>query len=109
MVVIKSTLAKVASANGERRKCAGINNCQTQCIWFGYQEISGVLSWDTCLDLVVRKSRNHPTVGNDHWGDRRLVIGRMAVRLSSGKKGRRSSTLQVRTKRGCWTLRRGEL
>ncbi|GBN09010.1 hypothetical protein AVEN_131000-1, partial [Araneus ventricosus] len=50
-------------------------------------KISGVLSWDTCLDLVVRKSRNHPTVGIDHWGDRRLVVGRMAVRLSSERKG----------------------
>ncbi|GBN99885.1 hypothetical protein AVEN_47366-1 [Araneus ventricosus] len=41
--------------------------------------------------LVVRKSRKHPTVGIDHWGDRRLVVGRMSVRLSSGKKGRRST------------------
>ncbi|GBN42686.1 hypothetical protein AVEN_56678-1 [Araneus ventricosus] len=63
-----------------------------QWIWFGYQEISFVLEWDTCIALVVRKSRNHLTVEIDHWGHRCLVVGRMAVRLSSGKKGRWSST-----------------
>ncbi|GBM20058.1 hypothetical protein AVEN_268390-1 [Araneus ventricosus] len=55
---------------------------------------------------VVRKPMNHPTLGIDHWGDRRLVVGGMAVRLSSGKKGRRSSTPSGRKKRGCWTLKR---
>ncbi|GBO32594.1 hypothetical protein AVEN_248093-1, partial [Araneus ventricosus] len=53
-----------------------------------------------CIDLMVRKPRNHPTVGIDHWGDRRLVFGRMAVRLSSRKKGRRSSTPSGRNKTG---------
>ncbi|GBN41877.1 hypothetical protein AVEN_224613-1 [Araneus ventricosus] len=70
----------------------GYQNGPVKCIWFGYQEISGVLLWDTCIALVVRKSRNHPTIGIDHWGDKRLVVGRMAVRLSSGKKGRRNCT-----------------
>ncbi|GBM40990.1 hypothetical protein AVEN_250312-1 [Araneus ventricosus] len=64
------------------------------------EEISGVLSWDTCIALVVRKSRNRPTVRIDHWGDRRLVVGHMAVRLSNGKKGGGAPPLQVRTKRG---------
>ncbi|GBL72363.1 hypothetical protein AVEN_115300-1 [Araneus ventricosus] len=57
--------------------------------------------------LVVRKSRNHPTVEIDHWGDRCLVVGRMEFRLSSRKKGRGAPPLQVRTKRGVG-LRRGE-
>ncbi|GBM07773.1 hypothetical protein AVEN_33073-1 [Araneus ventricosus] len=62
------------------------------CVWFGYQEISGVLSGDTCIALVVRKSMNHPTVKIDYWGDRCLVVGRMEFRLSSGKKRRWSYT-----------------
>ncbi|GBN66764.1 hypothetical protein AVEN_52333-1 [Araneus ventricosus] len=42
---------------------------------------------------VVMKLRNHPTVGIDHWGHGSLVVGRTGVRLSSGVRGRRSSTL----------------
>ncbi|GBM70620.1 hypothetical protein AVEN_248555-1, partial [Araneus ventricosus] len=52
------------------------------------------------IALVVRKPRNHPTVGIDHWGDKRLAVGRMAVRLSSEKEGRRSSTPSGRNKTG---------
>ncbi|GBM72630.1 hypothetical protein AVEN_238217-1 [Araneus ventricosus] len=50
--------------------------------------------------LVVRKSRNHPTVEIDHWGDRCLVVGRMESWLSSGKKGRRSSIPSGTNKKG---------
>ncbi|GBN83393.1 hypothetical protein AVEN_199103-1, partial [Araneus ventricosus] len=53
--------------------------------WFGYQEISGVLSWDTCIALVVTKSRNHPTDEIHHWGLRCLVVGRMAVSVVQWK------------------------
>ncbi|GBO36703.1 hypothetical protein AVEN_148963-1 [Araneus ventricosus] len=91
VVVIKRTFAKVTSANGGRRQYTGINNCQ-RVHMVGYQEISGVLSCHTCIALVVMEPRNLPTGGIDHWGVRRLVVGRMTVRLSSGKKGRRSST-----------------
>ncbi|GBL94138.1 hypothetical protein AVEN_185087-1 [Araneus ventricosus] len=65
MVVIKSAFAKVTSANGGRRQCTGINNCQTVHM-IGYQEISGVLSCYTCMVLVVRKPKNHPMVEIDH-------------------------------------------
>ncbi|GBM36049.1 hypothetical protein AVEN_274451-1 [Araneus ventricosus] len=41
---------------------------------------------------VVMKLRNHPTVGIDHWGHGSLVVGLPGVQLSSGVKGRRSST-----------------
>ncbi|GBN08943.1 hypothetical protein AVEN_11944-1 [Araneus ventricosus] len=41
---------------------------------------------------VVMKPRNHPTVGIDHWEHGSLVVGRPGVRMSSGVKGRRSST-----------------
>ncbi|GBM79476.1 hypothetical protein AVEN_138241-1 [Araneus ventricosus] len=75
----------------KQRATTGTNNCQ-RAHMVGYQEISGVLSCNTCIALVVMKPRNLPTVGIDHWGVRRLVVGHMAVRLSSGKKGRRSST-----------------
>ncbi|GBN69309.1 hypothetical protein AVEN_145149-1 [Araneus ventricosus] len=85
LVVIKSTFAKVASASGGRRQYTGINNCQ-RVHMVGYQEINGVLSCHICIALVVRKPRNHTTVRIDHWGDRRFVVGRMAVWLSSGKK-----------------------
>ncbi|GBM26798.1 hypothetical protein AVEN_127756-1 [Araneus ventricosus] len=55
---------------------------------------------------MVRKHRNPPTFGIDHWGDRRLVVGRMVVRLSSGKERRRSSTPSGRNKMVVLTLRK---
>ncbi|GBM17344.1 hypothetical protein AVEN_13227-1 [Araneus ventricosus] len=91
LVVIKRTFAKVIAASGERPQYTGINNCQ-RAHMVGYQEISGVLSCHTCIALVVMKLRNHPTVGIDHWEHRSLVVGHTAVWLSSGEKGRRSST-----------------
>ncbi|GBM26694.1 hypothetical protein AVEN_124987-1 [Araneus ventricosus] len=91
LVVIKRTFEKVASASRGRPQYTGINNCQRAHV-VGYQEISDVLSCHTCIALVVMKPRNLPTVEIDPRGVRRLVVGRMAVRLSSGKKGRRSST-----------------
>ncbi|GBM13615.1 hypothetical protein AVEN_229588-1 [Araneus ventricosus] len=90
-MVIKRTFARVTAASGERPQYAGINYCQRAHL-VGYQEISGVLSFYTCLAPVVMKLRNHPTVGIDHWGHRRLVVGRPGVRLFSLVKGRRSST-----------------
>ncbi|GBN10533.1 hypothetical protein AVEN_243442-1 [Araneus ventricosus] len=91
LVVIKRTFAKVIAARGERPRYTGINNCQRAHI-FSYQEISGILSCHTCIAFVVMKPRKLHTVGIDHWGDRRSVVGRMAVRLYSGKKGGWSST-----------------
>ncbi|GBL77758.1 hypothetical protein AVEN_152971-1 [Araneus ventricosus] len=82
LVVIKRTFSKVTAAIGERPQYTGINNCQ-RAHMVGYEENSGVLSCHTCIVLVVMKLRNHPTVGIDHWGHRRLVVGRTAVRLSS--------------------------
>ncbi|GBM36003.1 hypothetical protein AVEN_78098-1 [Araneus ventricosus] len=82
LVVIKRAFTKVASASRGRPQYTGINNCQ-RAHMVCYQEISGVLSCYTSIALVVMKPRNFPTVGIDHCGVRRLVVGRMAVRLSS--------------------------
>ncbi|GBM53042.1 hypothetical protein AVEN_22416-2 [Araneus ventricosus] len=68
-------------------------------------EISRVVSCNTCIALVVRKSSNHLTVEIDHWGDRRLVVGRMEFRLSSRKKGRSNSTPSGTNKSGVWDVK----
>ncbi|GBO40472.1 hypothetical protein AVEN_64546-1 [Araneus ventricosus] len=91
LVVIKETFARVISSRGKRPQCTGINICQTA-HWVGFEEISADLSCYTCIAPVVRKLRNHPTVGIDHWGHGNLVVSRPGVRLSSGVKGGRSST-----------------
>ncbi|GBL78769.1 hypothetical protein AVEN_65311-1 [Araneus ventricosus] len=46
----------------------------------------------TRIAPVVMKLRNHPTVRIDHWGHGSLVVGLLGFRMSSGVKGRRSST-----------------
>ncbi|GBN83797.1 hypothetical protein AVEN_34480-1 [Araneus ventricosus] len=69
LLVIKRTFAKVIAARGERPQYAGINNCQRAHI-FSYHEISGILSCYTCIDFLVMKPSNLPTVGIDPWGDK---------------------------------------
>ncbi|GBM54438.1 hypothetical protein AVEN_275639-1 [Araneus ventricosus] len=91
LVVIKETFARVVALRRKRPQCTGINICQIA-RWVGFEEISGALSCHTCIAPVVRKFRNHPTVGINHSEHGSLVVGRPGVRLSSGVKGRRSST-----------------
>ncbi|GBO26416.1 hypothetical protein AVEN_245864-1 [Araneus ventricosus] len=92
MVVIKETFARVIASLGKRPQCRGINICQ-RAHWVGFEEISVAPSCRTCIGPVVRKLKNLPTVGVDLWEHRSLVVGRPGRRLSSGVKGRRSSTL----------------
>ncbi|GBN56639.1 hypothetical protein AVEN_204506-1 [Araneus ventricosus] len=91
LVAIEETFARIISSRGKRPQCTGINICQ-RAHWVGFEEISGTLSWHTCIIPVVRKLRNHPTVGIHHWEHGSVVVGRPGVRLSSGVKGGRSST-----------------
>ncbi|GBM82306.1 hypothetical protein AVEN_146651-1 [Araneus ventricosus] len=57
---------------------------------------------------MVRKSKNNPTVEIDHWGLRCLIVGRMAVSVASGKKGRRSSTPSGTNKTGVLGIKKEE-
>ncbi|GBM08916.1 hypothetical protein AVEN_250374-1 [Araneus ventricosus] len=91
LVVIQETFARVISSRGKRQECRGINICQ-RAHWVGLEEIRGAFSCHTCIAPVVRKLKNIPTVGVDHWEYRSLILGRPGRRLSSGVKGRRSST-----------------
>ncbi|GBM89847.1 hypothetical protein AVEN_107950-1 [Araneus ventricosus] len=91
LVVIKETFARVIASRGKRLQCRGMNICQ-RAHWIDFEEISGALSCHTCIAPVVRKLKNLPTVGVDHWEYGTLVVGRPGRRLSSGVKGRRSST-----------------
>ncbi|GBN80048.1 hypothetical protein AVEN_176170-1 [Araneus ventricosus] len=91
LVVTKETFARVITSRRKRPQCRGINICQ-RAHWVGFEEISGDLSCHTCIAPVVRKLKNLPTVGVDHWKYGSFVVGRPGRRLSSGVKGRRSST-----------------
>ncbi|GBN59711.1 hypothetical protein AVEN_231178-1 [Araneus ventricosus] len=64
LVVIKEWFARVIASRGKRSQCTGINICQ-RAHWVGFEEISCALSCHTCIAPVVRKLRNHPTVGID--------------------------------------------
>ncbi|GBM10246.1 hypothetical protein AVEN_177508-1 [Araneus ventricosus] len=88
LVVIKETFASVIASRRKRPKCRGINICHL----VGFEEISDALSCHTCIAPVVRKLKNLPTVGVDHWEYGSLVVGRPGRQLSSGVKGRRSFT-----------------
>ncbi|GBM94819.1 hypothetical protein AVEN_26530-1 [Araneus ventricosus] len=91
LVVIKETFARVIASCRKRPQCTGINICQ-RAHWVGFEEISNALLCHTCIAPVVRKLKNLPTVGVDHWEYGSLAVGRPGRRLSSGVKGRRSST-----------------
>ncbi|GBM50803.1 hypothetical protein AVEN_115983-1 [Araneus ventricosus] len=90
MVVLKETFARVIAPRRKRPQCRGINICQ-RAHWVGFEEISGALSCHTCIAPVVRKLKNLPSVGADHWEYGSLVVGRPGRRLSNGVKGMRSS------------------
>ncbi|GBM80468.1 hypothetical protein AVEN_57304-1 [Araneus ventricosus] len=91
LVVIKETFGRVIASRGKRPQCRGINICQ-RAQWVGFEEISGAFSCHTYIAPMLRKLKNLPTVGVDHWEYGSLVVGQPGRRLSSGVKGRRSST-----------------
>ncbi|GBN51130.1 hypothetical protein AVEN_44817-1 [Araneus ventricosus] len=92
LVVIKETFARVIASRRKRPQCKGINICQEAHLGLGLRRLAVHFHVAPVWLLWWQNPRTFPTVGFDDWDHGRLVVGRPGVRLSSGVKGRRSST-----------------
>ncbi|GBO23103.1 hypothetical protein AVEN_215611-1 [Araneus ventricosus] len=76
LVVIKETFTRVIASCRKATTMHRNQYLSESAYGVGYEEISGTLSFHTCIALVVGKFTNHSTVGFDHWEHGSLLVGR---------------------------------